>query len=84
MQEITILTSTKLSPASSILNAKTVAFMATPINIGATDSPPRLQQNRAALVRYVKLTIDRGTGTTWRYRPAYEDIKVGEAPSESV
>jgi hypothetical protein len=34
---------------------------------------------------YVKLTIDRGTGTTWRYRPAYEDIiKVGEAVSESV
>jgi len=35
--------------------------------------------------RYVKLTIGGGTGTTWRYRPAYEDIiEVGEAASESV
>jgi hypothetical protein len=34
---------------------------------------------------YVKLTIDCGTGTTWRYRPVYEDIiKVGEAASERL
>jgi len=43
-----------LTSASGILTAKTFAFMATSIKIGATDSPPRVQQNRAAFVQLCK------------------------------